>query len=397
MNQKKVIMYAHGSAYNHGCEAIVRSTVDLLSLQKEKTLLFSNDIQGDLDYKLDDIVRVEPINETPVEHNSPLGIIYRACSHLYSDHEKMYYRFFGKKRFEYMYNQGEVALSIGGDNYCYPSAIEALGTRNYWLNKKGTKTVLWGATLSEVFMTPDVIEDLNRYSLICVRESDSLELLKKYSVKAKTILSPDPAFALKPEETEWENRNKDIIGINISPFVFNCSKNDMGLKNYIVMINWILAETDFDVALIPHVAFPNTNNNDVLLATKLKACFADEPRVFVVNDGYNCCQIKSLISKCRIFVGARTHSTIAAYSTGVPTLVVGYSEKSIGIAKDLFGTAEGYVCSLQNMEKETQLLNDFKSLLNNEQSVRGFLKDRISEYVVDHKYCVDAAKELLFR
>lgn len=397
MNQKKVIMYAHGSAYNHGCEAIVRSTVDLLSLQKEKTLLFSNDIQGDLDYKLDDIVRVEPINETPVEHNSPLGIIYRACSHLYSDHEKMYYRFFGKKRFEYMYNQGEVALSIGGDNYCYPSAIEALGTRNYWLNKKGTKTVLWGATLSEVFMTPDVIEDLNRYSLICVRESDSLELLKKYSVKAKTILSPDPAFALKPEETEWENRNKDIIGINISPFVFNCSKNDMGLKNYIVMINWILAETDFDVALIPHVAFPNTNNNDVLLATKLKACFADEPRVFVVNDGYNCCQIKSLISKCRIFVGARTHSTIAAYSTGVPTLVVGYSEKSIGIAKDLFGTAEGYVCSLQNMEKEAQLLNDFKSLLNNEQSVRDFLKDRIPEYVVDHKYCVDAAKELLFR
>ena len=93
MNQKRTIMYAHGSAYNHGCEAIVRSTVDLLSLRKENALLFSNNIQGDLDYKLDDIVTVEPINETPVEHNSPLGIIYRACSHLYSDHEKMYYRF----------------------------------------------------------------------------------------------------------------------------------------------------------------------------------------------------------------------------------------------------------------------------------------------------------------
>ena len=37
MVQKETIMYAHGSAYNHGCEAIVRSTVDLLSLQKEKT------------------------------------------------------------------------------------------------------------------------------------------------------------------------------------------------------------------------------------------------------------------------------------------------------------------------------------------------------------------------
>ena len=398
MNQKKTIMYAHGSAYNHGCEAIVRSTVDLLSLQKEKTLLFSNNIQGDLDYKLDDIVRVEPINETPVEHNSPLGIIYRACSHLYSDHEKMYYRFFGKKRFEYMYNQGEVALSIGGDNYCYDDVARMeLASINYWLNKKGTKTVLWGATLSEKGMTPAVIEDLNRYSLICVRESDSLDLLKKHSVKTEFLLAPDPAFALNPEETKWENRNKQIIGINISPFVFYCSKNDMGLKNYITTINWILAETDFDIALIPHVVFPNTNNNDVLLANKLKENFIDEPRVFVVSDGYNCCQLKSLISKCKIFVGARTHATIAAYSTSVPTLVVGYSEKSIGIAKDLFGTAEGYVCSVQNMKKETQLLNDFKILLNNEQHVRNFLKDRMPEYVADHRYCVDAVKSLLFK
>ena len=397
MNQKKTIMYAHGSAYNHGCEAIVRSTVDLLSLEKEKTLLFSNNIQGDLDYNLDDIVKVKPVNETPVEHNSPLGIVYRAYSHLYSDHEKMYYRFFGKKRFKYIYNQGDVALSIGGDNYCYPDQIEILGTRNYWLNKKGTKTILWGATLSEKFMTPDVIEDLNRYSLICVRESDSLELLKKHSIKTNIVLSPDPAFALKLEETKWGNRNKDIIGINISPFVFNCSENDIGLKNYITMMNWILAETDFDIALIPHVVFPNKYNNDVLLANKLKESFLDEPRVFVISDGYNCCQLKSLISRCKIFVGARTHATIAAYSTGVPTLVVGYSEKSLGIAKDLFGTAEGYVCSVQNMEKENQLLNDFKILLNNEQNVRKFLKDRIPEYVTDHKYCVDVMKSLLFK
>ena len=309
----------------------------------------------------------------------------------------MYYRYFGQKKYEYMYHKGDIALSIGGDNYCYPSAVEALGTRNYWLNKKGTKTILWGATLSKKCMTPNVIEDLNRYSLICVRESDSLELLKKHSVNTEIVLSPDPAFALNLEETEWENHSKDIIGINISPFVFDCSKNDIGLKNYITLINWILAETDFSVALIPHVVFPNTDNNDVLLATNLKYYFFDEPRVFVVNDGYNCCQLKSLISKCKIFVGARTHATIAAYSTYVPTLVVGYSEKSIGIAKDLFGTSDGYVCSVQNMEKETQLLNDFKKLLNNEQNARSFLKERIPEYIADHKYCVDAAKELLFR
>ena len=135
----------------------------------------------------------------------------------------------------------------------------------------------------------------------------------------------------------------------------------------------------------------------MFLANKLKAYFSYEPRVFVVNDGYNCCQLKSLISKCRLFVGARTHSTIAAYSTCVPTLVAGYSEKSMGIAKDLFGTAEGYVCSIQNMEKETELLEAFKNILKNEQSERCFLRNRIPEYISDHKYCVDAVRELLFR
>lgn len=397
MNQKKAIMYAHASSYNHGCEAIVRSTVDLLSLEKENTLLFSNNIQGDLNYKLDDIVTVKATNETPVDPNSPLGFIYRAYAHLFSDHTKMHHRIFGKKGFEYLYNQGDVAFSIGGDNYCYQYGIEALGSKNYWLNKKGTKTILWGATLSERFIKPDVIEDLSRYSLICVRESDSLELLKKHSVKTEIVLSPDPAFVLKPEDTELENLNKDTIGINISPFVFNCSENDMGLRNYITMINWILLETTFNVALIPHVVFPYKYNNDVVLASKLKEYFIDEPRVFIVNDDYNCCQLKSLISKCRVFVGARTHATIAAYSTGVPTLVVGYSEKSIGIAKDLFGTAEGYVCSVQNMKNEDQLLNDFRNILNNEKSVRNFLTDRIPEYVTDHKYCIDAAKTLLFK
>ena len=397
MKQRKTIMYAHGSAYNHGCEAIVRSTTDLLNLEKGKTLLFSNNIQGDLDYKLDDIVKIEPINETPVDRNSPLGIVYRTCSHLYNDHEKMYYRFFGKKKYKYMYNRGEIALSIGGDNYCYPEQIEKLGARNYWLNKNGTKTILWGATISEQFVTPAVIEDLNNYSLIHVRERDSLELLKKYSVKTEIVIAPDPAFALTPEETAWKNHNNDIIGINISPYVFNCSENEMGLNNYVTLINWILAETDFDIALIPHVVFPYKSNNDVFLSAKLKALFVSEPRVFVVNDNYNCCQLKSLISKCKMFVGARTHATIAAYSTGVPTLVVGYSEKSIGIAKDLFGTAEGYVCSVQNMENEYQLLNDFKNLLNKEKSVRSFLTDRIPEYMADHKYCVDAAKSLLFK
>jgi len=41
-----------------------------------------------------------------------------------------------------------------------------------------------------------------------------------------------------------------------------------------------------------------------------------------------------------LFAGARTHSTIAALSSGVPTLSFAYSIKARGINRDLFGHTE---------------------------------------------------------
>jgi len=52
---------------------------------------------------------------------------------------------------------------------------------------------------------------------------------------------------------------------------------------------------------------------------------------------FNASQIKQVISQLRCFIGARTHATIAALSTGVPTLSIAYSVKAKGINKDLLG------------------------------------------------------------
>lgn len=395
---KKVIMYAHGSAYNHGCEAIVRSTMKSLSLKKENTILYSNRIDGDLAFNIDNIVSLCPINETPVERNSMLGYLYRLRSHLYDDHEKMYFRYFGKKQYKYLYKEGDVALSIGGDNYCYESALTGLEVRNYWLKKMGFKTILWGASLTEEFLTPRILEDLNRYSLIVVRENLSYELLKKHNIKTEIVCGPDPAFQLETTETLWPDGKKhdNVIGINISCFVTDCAPTDLiGIKNYVNLINWILEETDCEIALIPHVVFPDGSNNDILNAKKLMEFLPKNDRIFSVEKSYNCCQIKSLISKCRFFIGARTHSTIAAYSTYVPTLVVGYSNKSIGIARDLFGTEKDYVCSVQNMTDENMLRNSFVKQFSMENTIRAHLKKTIPGYKESFGKCIDAVTSFL--
>ena len=58
-------------------------------------------------------------------------------------------------------------------------------------------------------------------------------------------------------------------------------------------------------------------------------------------------------------MGARTHATIAAYSTCVPTVVFGYSVKSIGIAKDIFGTTDHYVLPVSGVTNSEQFIESF--------------------------------------
>ena len=63
--------------------------------------------------------------------------------------------------------------------------------------------------------------------------------------------------------------------------------------------------------------------------------FKDTGRVIILPDHLNAIQYKGYIARMRFFIGARTHATIAAYSNCVPTMVLGYSVKSKGIAKDI--------------------------------------------------------------
>ena len=103
-------------------------------------------------------------------------------------------------------------------------------------------------------------------------------------------------------------------------------------------------------------------------------------KIVLIQD-HNCMELKGYISRCRFFVGARTHATIAAYSSCVPTLVLGYSVKSRGIAKDLFGTEENYVLSVQTLRSPNELVIHFRWLMEHEKEIRIRLKEIMPEYV----------------
>ena len=90
----------------------------------------------------------------------------------------------------------------------------------------------------------------------------------------------------------------------------------------------------------------------------------------------------------------RTHATIAAYSSCVPTLVVGYSIKARGIAKDLFGTDEGYVLPVQALAQKEDLVNAFDWLYQNAQAQKAHLQQIMPDYCKKAKEAENLLREL---
>lgn len=101
----------------------------------------------------------------------------------------------------------------------------------------------------------------------------------------------------------------------------------------------------------------------------------------MLDKAYSARQLKGYIRRCRAFIGARTHATIAAYSSCVPTLVLGYSVKSVNIALDLFGKTDGFVVPVSELEDADGLSRSFERLLQTEQLHRQILSERVPDYI----------------
>lgn len=369
-----IYLYNHGGSGNHGCEAIVRSTVELLN---KAVTLFSNHAEQDKNYNIDYICNVISVEDQILVKGSKEWFFANVETKLTGKiNIAMKYR---KKTLIEEVKKDDICLSIGGDNYCY-AGTESLVAINNNLRRKRAKLILWGCSVEpDLIKEANIAKDLAEFDLITARETISYEALKK--INNNTICVPDPAFTLKrvdlPLPTGWIEGK--MIGINVSPLILQNGKDkEIVLDAYKVLIQRILDTTDCSIVLIPHVVWDD--NDDRIPLKVLYDIFAETNRVILLDD-YNCMEIKGYIARCRMFIGARTHATIAAYSSCVPTLVIGYSVKARGIARDLFGTEENYVLSVQNITLEDEIAKGFDWLISNEHRIKKHLQIIMPEYI----------------
>lgn len=380
----RIFLCGNTGTSNRGCEAIVRSTVKVLNRRNGDVYLatFAPD---------KDAFMVKELGINIIKYGFyPTRIHRYLCVGTRKIFKKSLagYGFIEKPLFKRL-KSDDMCLNIGGDTYCYNRPAVSIALNKY-THKNGISNILWCCSVEKRSINKEIKSDLMRYEYIFAREKLTYDNLTEAGIPSDKIVKVcDPAFFLDTKEVALPKgfAEGNTVGVNVSEMVVN-RDNPTVYANIINTVNYILNNTDMNVCLIPHVYNIKNNSNDYAILSKIynEIC---SPRVSIVDREYDCEQLKFIISKCRFFIGARTHSTIAAYSSYVPTLVIGYSVKSKGIATDIFGTYNGYVVSYDEMQEDDRLKNAFIKIIKEEQAI----KERLKSFLPIYKQSLSVAVE----
>ncbi len=360
---KRFLLYGHGGALNHGAEAIVKCTAKRIreKCPDAEIILSTHFKEQDLRFRMPVDGYCERDARYPGQSGAPAGT-----------YDELSYR----PTLDAI-TRDTVCLSIGGDNYCYPNWRKWAMIHKKAL-ERGAKSVLWCASVEPAMINGEMLSALSSYPIISARESLSCGALKGMGLQ-NVVLCPDAAFLLEPKKTGLPQSfiERNTVAVNVSPLVVRREKeNGAVLKNIKALIGFILSCTDMSVALIPHVTMPT--DNDFSLLREMYHGIPQKDRVCLVSDRLDAAELKYVISSCRLGVFARTHAAIAAYSSCVPSVAIGYSAKAEGIARDL-GVSD-YVLPVGGFSGEDSLLRLFLRLMEDEAKVKTLLSEKLPAY-----------------
>lgn len=388
------ILAGNGPYENRGCEAITRGTVRIIRQYfKDPEFLCFSHFRSDEQYRKQ--------SETEADND---------ITHLQSFrmNKKNVIRSFWKPRtWSYVYrsifnssmlkydiyrdmidhiDSASAVLSVGGDNYSLDYGIPHSFTGlDDIVIERNKPLAIWGASVGPFDLIPDyekyMSEHLHQISAIFARESATVDYLRSIGIVDNVYPTADPAFLLEPEKPDGIEDEMPIdeesIGINLSPLM---AKYVTGgdLEKWVDLaasiIRAVSQRSGLPVYLIPHVTTLSSNDHEFM-----KRVLSHLPElidaVTLIPPKFNAAETKWIIGQMSVFAGARTHSTIAAISSGVPTLSFAYSLKALGINRDIFGQTN-YCINPTDLNPNT-VVERIETVFEDSSLIRREINDRI--------------------
>lgn len=257
----------------------------------------------------------------------------------------------------------------GGDSFTdiYGQYVFDAGTNVKLLIEKLHKPLLLGPQTYGPFTCEKNIikakQVIERATVVISRDQKSIDYISRFAEK-KIYLATDLAFSLPFHKEKCDSGQKIKVGINVSGLLVadktESTKLTLQLKadynSYICgVINYLLEQNKYEIYIIPHVG---TDGGNFLITKYGTGLTYIEPFKDPIS-------AKSFISGMDIFIGARMHSTIAAFSSEVATIPTAYSRKFSGLFESL---NYPYIIDLLNQDTENclrstiQYIDDYKHL-----------------------------------
>ncbi len=398
MNEDRTlfILAGNGPYENRGCEAIVRGTTKILRkyfVDPQFVCLtnFSSKEQYEKQslQEIDDAIYHLPFWR--LRKRDAIQNFWKPETWSY-----IYRLFFNQKALRYQIysnmlpylDKASAVLSVGGDNYSLDYGVPTFFTDlDDFVLERERPLAIWGASIGPFDKIPEyeeyISQHLKKITAIFARESLTVNYLKGINIAENVYHISDPAFLMDPEKPDnIENIlsiDEETIGINLSPLMAKYVTNgdlEAWAKRAGTIIRDVAQKTEMPICMIPHVTIPYSNDY-VFMQHALSFVHKKNCKITLVPPEYNAAETKWIISKMVLFAGARTHSTIAALSSGVPTLSFAYSIKAQGINRDLFGHTD-YCLEPSNLNIES-VSDRIESMLNDSNTIKKELSKQIPQ------------------
>lgn len=228
--------------------------------------------------------------------------------------------------------------------------------------------------LKNGFAKKIVLAALKYAKVVYVRESTSLEFLKKHDILA--LKSPDLGFYLKPSKQDFESYlqekgvpldDKKCVAITLRPYRFDGSPNaDQLYENYLTQIKEYienLLTNDISVTLMAHTLGPSAHEDDTIPLKEIyNAMEAHKDFIYLHDRNLNSEDLEKIYSYYDLVVGTRFHSVIFSLNVNTPALAIAYGgNKAVGIMNDM--DLSEFVVPIENPEA-TRLINLTYTILN---------------------------------
>lgn len=382
---RRFILTGHGGFYNRGCEALVRATAAILRerFSAPEILLTSHDVENDRRHPAAEGIAVaDPI----VRRWSPEWFgwqMKKVLGQPISDLERL------PRVLRRAMSSADALIQIGGDNFTSDYGLD-VNSFLFQLNDIAfaheRPLVVWGASVgpfSDTKLEEKTLSHLRRAALVTVRESLTLEYLDEHGIAENVVSVADPAFLLEPDPVDlasfWPDAER-VFAINVS--ALSCRRRrdgDLHFGQALVeaVIEEVLRRDEWGVLLVPHVMRPPTDDDHSYLGAIIEARERSE-RIRLLPPRFDARQTKHVISRCDALMAARTHATIAGFSTAVPTISLAYSRKAHGINLDLFGH-DGWLLDIVKMEDTGEAVALVERLLGEREAVAEHLRSKLPE------------------